>query len=98
MKQDDIQQCSLCGKGIGHKGDIHFYRVKIEHCVVMVDAVRRHAGLEMMLGSPAIARAMGTDEDIAKVTATTGGWICADCALRGPNHCIAGFFETLPEA
>lgn len=57
---------TVTGEGVAAQGSI-FYRVTIEQCGLDRTAIRRQAGLEMMLGSPALAAAMGPDEDIAKI-------------------------------
>jgi hypothetical protein len=45
-----------------------FYKMTISRCGFDIAAVRRRAGMEMMLGgSGALASVMGPDEDLAKV-------------------------------
>jgi hypothetical protein len=57
---------TIRGEGVGAQGPI-FYRVTVEQCALDWSAITRRAGLEMMLGSPAIASVMGLDEDVAKI-------------------------------
>lgn len=66
IKQAELKPCALCGKPPAHDNYPLFWRLNVERFCVDGDAVRRQQGLELMLGSPALARAMGTDEDIAK--------------------------------
>lgn len=83
MKAAEIEKCLLCGQGVMHNGGIAFYRVRLQRLVADVGAVRRQAGLEMMLGgNAAIARAMGPDEDMAKPLGDEQSFlVCDACAL-----------------
>lgn len=69
MKEAELRAhatCSLCRKKIGATGVPLFYRLTVERFGVKLDAVRRQAGLEMVLGRHVrIAQAMGIDEDLA---------------------------------
>jgi hypothetical protein len=68
MKEQELREhttCSLCRQKIGATGIPLFYRVTVERFGVKLDAVRRQAGLEMMLGGHVrIAQAMGPDEEM----------------------------------
>ena len=57
---------TVTGRKLGSDGPV-FYRVTIETCCLDPMAIQRQAGLEMMLGSAALAAAMGPNEDVAKV-------------------------------
>jgi hypothetical protein len=59
--------CVVCGKPLLEGGDVTFYVIKIERAGWMKRALERRAGLAMVIGNDAIARAMGPDEDLAKV-------------------------------
>lgn len=83
MKQDQIKPCLRCHKGVAHAGNITFFRVKVEQMVLNVGAIRRQSGLEMMLGSPALAFHMGPQEDLAQPFTSIEGLLCQDCALEG---------------
>lgn len=81
-----VAKCANCGNPFGKTGAPFFYRVSIETFGVDFAAMRRYDGLAMMMGSTALANAMGPDEDIAlpvgepvKVT------LCSDCVLRELN-------------
>lgn len=58
--------CLVCGKHLLEEG-ILFYRVSVEFCGFDAQAVKQRVGLEMMLGSGPLARAMGPDADMANV-------------------------------
>jgi hypothetical protein len=57
---------TIKGEGVGAQGPI-FYRVTVEQCALDRSAITRQAGLEMMVGSPAIAAVLGPNEDVAKI-------------------------------
>ncbi len=83
LKQSDLGPCLMCTRGMMHGGDIQFFRVKIESFIVDAGAVHRQHGLELMMGSPQLARVMGTDPDIAKGVSDVGGLLCQECFLDG---------------
>lgn len=89
LKRRDIKPCAICGKGMMHGGAIDFYRVTVEHYVVDLAAVRRQHGLEQFMGSPAIAQAMGPDEDLAKRMSDepVPMLVCSNCAME--RHALA---------
>lgn len=83
MKADEFTRCAVCGAVLTEKG-IHFWRVKVEQFVFDPNAIRRAQGLQMMLGSPAIAAAMGPDEDLAVKMSEGTGLLCAECGITAP--------------
>jgi hypothetical protein len=96
MKERELRAhatCSICKKKIGHSGVPLFYRLTVEQFGVKLDAVRRQAGLEMMLGGHvAIAQAMGPDEDMAMpVMEKLVLVVCEPCSLV--DHCVAQLAE-----
>lgn len=83
MKQTDIKPCAGCGKGVMHTGLPLFWRVTIARYGIDVTAVQRQAGLEMMLGSAALAHVMGPNETLAKPVMDDVILIfCEDCAMK----------------
>lgn len=90
MKECELREaatCAACGDKIGASGLPLFWRVTLERWGVLLDAVRRQAGAEMMMGSVAIAQVLGPNEDMAKrlgdpETIT----VCESCAE--PLHVI----------
>lgn len=96
MKRDDIKPCILCGEGVLHDNNLTFYRIKLTRMIVDVGAVNRQAGLEMMVGSPAIANIMGPDEDLAQpIMEEIDVLVCEPCAYS-PNL-LAQIMEKVPE-
>ena len=94
MKQTDIKPCALCGKGVMHTGLPLFYRVTVERMGVDLRAVTRQHGLELMLGNPVIAHAMGLQEDIAKpIGQAVTVAICEDCAGDASAYCLPRILE-----
>ena len=57
--------CAVCGKKLCETGEIMFYRLQIERALLELSALRRAAGLEMIIGP--LASTMGPDEDLARV-------------------------------
>jgi hypothetical protein len=57
---------TIHGQGVASQGPV-FYRVTVEQCVLDTSAIRRQAGLEAVVGSGALAAALGPDEDMAKI-------------------------------
>jgi len=82
FKQSEIQPCALCGKGLGHDGNFLFWRLKFERLGIDHSAVRQQHGLELMLGSAALAHVMGPDRDIAKVIdGPRDALVCEPCVM-----------------
>jgi hypothetical protein len=60
-------RCANCGKLLGEtKMPLLFWRIRIERFGIDTRAIQRQDGLATFLGSRAIARVMGPDEDLAK--------------------------------
>lgn len=92
MKERELANhttCNLCNRLITSCGLPLFWRVKVERFGLDARAMRKQAGLGMMLGSPALAEIMGTDADMAKsmmdeVTLT----VCEGCAMDNTEYII----------
>lgn len=98
IKQSELRKiatCALCEKKVGHDGNILFWRVEIRRYGIRADRVRRQTGLEMMMGSPALAAIMGPDEDLAEpVMEPRQVTVCEPCALnRAAPLAILGLEE-----
>jgi ABC-type uncharacterized transport system permease subunit len=91
FKQSEIKPCAFCKQGILHSASPLFYRVKVEQMVLDMQAIRRQAGLEMMMGSAAgLAAIMGPNEDMAKSFGDAQNiLICNECALSNPDMLMA---------
>ena len=82
MKEEELRECAvcdICNEKIGSGGNINFYRVNVKSYVFNLNEMQRQDGLAMFLGSPALARVMGSDEDMAKLTDENTITVCADC-------------------
>lgn len=100
FKQDEIQKCQGCGKGLGHNNDLDFYRLKVERFMLNHQVIRKQAGLEMMLGEAApLARIMGSDPDIANGFGEHTFLICGSCAMPMGDSppCLAALMERVIE-
>lgn len=85
MKEKELREhaiCSRCKKRIVHTGLPLFWTVQAKHYGIKADAIiRRQSGLEMMLGSVALAQVMGADEEMTEVMDSADLTLCEDCAL-----------------
>lgn len=93
MKQQEFTKCVYCNKGMAEDGRIAFYKLTIECMVLNIGAIRRQAGLEMMLnGNGRLASAMGADEDLAQpVGEARTALVCSTCGLK--QHALAEILE-----
>jgi hypothetical protein len=98
IKQSEIKPCALCKKGVGHDGNILFWRIRLERAGLHVPAIERQHGLELMLGSPGLAQVMGNDSDIAKVIDGPHDiWICEPCVIN-ELPALFSVAEALPDS
>ena len=82
LKRADIQNCMCCQRGVA-AGGIVFYRVRVQQFGLNHRAIQQQHGLELMLGSPALAQVMGTDSDLAMaVSSETTRLVCGTCAVE----------------
>lgn len=82
LKAREISR-TITNRGVGAEGPV-FYRVRIETCCLNADAIRRQHGLEMMIGNVAIAEAIGSGEDIAKIIDSKTVFYTVEEALTVP--------------
>ena len=83
MKKQELKKCGICNKGVMHNGSFIFYKISLQRFIINAKAVQRQHGLEMMLGSPALANILGPDEDIAKpLSEKATALICDSCAME----------------
>src|SRR5690554_2467151 len=69
MKENELRKhsvCSRCGKKIGHTGLPLFWTVSATRYGIDFSALKRSAGLAMILGSAELAEVMGPNEDMAE--------------------------------
>lgn len=79
FKQDDLGdgKCDVCGRLLT-EGGIYFFRTSVEQFIFDPRACQRALGFELMVGHPAIARAMGRDEPLAHGMGKTERLVCAE--------------------
>lgn len=83
MKASEMQRCALCGEGVMWQGLPVFWRLTVQRMGVDLAAVRQVAGLEMLIGNVAIARALGPDPDIARPLGEERSIVvCEGCAAQ----------------
>ena len=80
VEADDIKPCALCGNGLARTGTPVFYEISIASCVVDVNVARQLHGMELMMGSLAVARAMAPSTAIAQRLQPSRHFICTSCA------------------
>lgn len=92
MKEKELRalaSCKGCGKKLGASfRDNHslpfFWKITFERFMLDDDAMRRQAGLEMMVGGHVgIAQALSPNEDLAKrISGPTTICLCEHCATN----------------
>ncbi len=83
MKREDFTPCVVCGDLMGKANGLLFYRLTIQRMAFDHQSIRQISGLEMVLGSSALASVFAPSTEVAKpfgdpVTVL----ICDDCACR----------------
>lgn len=87
IKQDEIKPCAICKRGVAHDGNFLFWRLRFDRAALNPGGIHQQHGLEQMVGSPALARIMGTNPDIAKVIeGPLNVWVCEPCVLEKMSH------------
>lgn len=86
MKERELRQhatCSSCGRKLGETGLPLFWTLSVRRYGLNLPAIKRQAGLAMVLGGHAsIAAAMGPDEDMADpLTEVITLTMCEECAM-----------------
>jgi hypothetical protein len=83
LTREELRPCALCGKGLTHTGLPLVWRVRVERIGLSATAVRQAAGMELLVGDPAIAHALSPVRDFAAVRVLeTTLMICEPCALH----------------
>ena len=78
----ELQKCALCGDGMAHGNGITFYEVEIRQCVLDPQNIQQMHGMEMMMGNPAIARALSPTTTVAhRIGPKTRKLVCQECAI-----------------
>lgn len=71
IKEDELVKCGpcpLCKKPIiSLEHGLTFYRITIRRAMLDLHGIKRRMGLGMMLGNDTLARAMGPNDDLAKI-------------------------------
>lgn len=99
MKQRELKNCASCGQGVMRDGHPMFFRIDTEQHIVDLRAVSRQSGLEMAMGSPALAQIMGPDPDISqKMSEQEGLIVCFQCATKMPLLALAVPDEEEPDS
>ncbi len=86
MKERELRKhavCSLCKRRIGATGVPCFYRLTIERFGLILSAIQRQTGLEMVLhGHVGLAQAFSPDEEMATpLMEPLVLVVCEDCSM-----------------
>lgn len=85
MNQRELRElatCGLCGRKVLECGSPVFYTLELNQYSIDMNAIQRQAGLEMMLGSPALAAVMGPDQNFAnKISGPHVVTVCNGCVF-----------------
>lgn len=82
LDRSELEKCFFCEKGMMHGGTILFYEITVGQCVVDLPAVQRQAGMDMLMGHPALGMALSPDTRVAHRLPAKRVLICAGCALE----------------
>lgn len=83
MDRSELKSCRMCGKGVLHTGDIHFYEVSVSQCVADLESIQQQHGLELMMGgAAALATVFAPNTRVAHRLPATRVLICSQCALN----------------
>lgn len=84
MKEQELRKhtiCTVCGNKVTSTGIPLFWTASIQRHGIKMDAVKRQAGLEMMLnGNVEIAQIMGPNEEMTEVVTDVKVTLCEYCA------------------
>lgn len=76
-------KCSVCQKGAAHTGVPLFWTISVDRHGLKPDAIRRHDGLVMMMGSSRLAEVLGPDEEMTvPMMQTVKLTICETCMVE----------------
>lgn len=84
VKIGEISTCAICGAPPFKFGPV-LYRVTLEQHAADVRALRDLAGLEVLLGSVALARVLSPTESVTVRMTSTTALLCAVCFLDADN-------------
>lgn len=84
MQEKELRKnstCTICNKKIMHTGLPLFWTASIQRHGIKMDAVKRQAGLEMMMdGHVQLAQALSPNEEMTEVITDVSITVCEDCA------------------
>lgn len=97
LKEDELVKlgnCQICGKKMLEGGGPTFYKVRLERAIWSPGAIQRRVGLELQLGSGALAQVMGPSEDLAKIYSGPHDVVVHESCAGKVHHLL----ELVPEA
>lgn len=93
LGRGQIEQCAMCRKGVMHGGAPMFFRLTVERFYIDAGAVVREHGMELMMGSPALAAVFSDGRALAKRVTLPGTLtVCLECAIS-KTMCVGALEE-----
>lgn len=93
MKLSDLHaaaKCAACNKPVWHYGVPLFWRLRAERLGIDARAIERETALGTFMHSPALAKVMGTDQDVTlPMMEPKTISLCEPCVLNTPTLAIA---------
>jgi len=88
LSPEKMTACYLCRRPIFSGGAPMLYRLRLEQHVADVAAIRQLAGVEMITGSSAVARALAPVNRLTAVLWSVERNVCLPCVLGGASDAL----------
>ncbi len=88
LAPEEMTACVVCRKPMFHDRNPAMYRVTVEQHIADVNSIRRLAGLELMTGSPRLARAMTNVRTLTTPMMQGRGNVCNACFINRPGEVL----------
>lgn len=85
---DQMTTCYLCRRGPFSDGVPVIYRLRLEQHVADVTAIRQLAGVELMTGSPSLARSLAAVDRLTTPTWCVERNVCQDCIINSERDAL----------
>ena len=85
MKEEELRKhctCRICKEKIGQKVIPCLWKIHAERHVIDGRAIKAHAGLEAIVGSPMIASVMSPNQDMTQCMSSMDVMICDECIIE----------------
>jgi len=85
MKEEELRAnctCKICQRKVGQLALPCLWKTHTERHFIDMGAIKRHAGLEAVVGNPMIASVMSPGEDFTKCMGSYDVIICDECMIE----------------